>query len=380
MASNLTLNEAAVEVASTKVATKDTVIIAAGGTGGHVFPALAVADALRKRDVDVVWIGTERGIEYKVVPEWGYSLRLVNVTALRGRGLLSRIRSGMNLISAIRSSVQIIRTENPRAVLGMGGYVSGPVCMAARLCGRRMVVHEQNAVAGFTNMVLKRFATRVMEAMPGTFSTAVGAVHTGNPVREDILSLPSPDQRISDRGDYNSAATRILVIGGSQGAKALNEIVPAAIALLDNAVVVRHQSGEKWQQATAAAYKKNSQSVEVSAFVGDMAGAYEWADLIICRSGAMTVAEIAAVGLAAILVPYPSAVDDHQTANGEFLVNAGAALMVPESGLTAESLAQTISELLKDKSLLLKMANNGRAASRRDATQLVVNEILGAAA
>lgn len=356
-----------------------TVIIAAGGTGGHVFPALAVASELKLRDISVVWVGTVKGMESTIVPEWGLPLRLIKVTALRGRGFISRLRSGLNLISALWASMQIIRREQPCAVLGMGGYVAGPVCIAARLCGRRMMIHEQNAVPGFTNKVLRRFATRVMEAMPATFPVDAGAVHTGNPVRKDILSLASPEERLRNRV-AGASGTRILIIGGSQGAKALNEIVPAAISRLETEVVVRHQSGDKWQQVTQAAYLNCPHQVEVTPFVSDMAEAYAWADLIICRSGAMTVAEIAAVGLAAILVPYPSAVDDHQTANGKFLEQAGAALMLQESELSAEILEKTISGLLADKSRLIAMANNGRDASRRNATQLVVDEILGAVA
>lgn len=352
------------------------VIIAAGGTGGHVFPALAVARELESRDVPVVWVGTQRGIEYSIVPESGFPLRLVKVTALRGRGLIARLISAFNLIVALGSSVKIIRDERPQAVLGMGGYVAGPVCIAARLCGKRMVVHEQNAVAGFTNKVLKRFASIVMEAMPGTFAPAVKAVHTGNPVREDILLLAPPEVRMSDR----QGETRILVIGGSQGARALNEIVPVAISQLTTDVIVRHQSGDRWLQATEEFYRDCSHKAQVLPFIKDMAEAYKWADLIICRSGAMTVAELSAVGLAAILIPYPAAVDDHQTANGKYLVEAGAAVIVQESALNASVLAEKISALIEDNNLLITMAKNGRAASRRNATQKVVDEILGVAA
>ena len=359
------------------MAENQTVIIAAGGTGGHVFPALAVAKELASRDVPVVWVGTQQGLESTVVPEWGIPLRLVKVTALRGRGFLAKVRSAINLISALGRSVKIIRDENPQAILGMGGYVSGPVCIAARLCGRRMVVHEQNAVAGFTNSILTRFATRVMEAMPGTFPATVEAVHTGNPVRDEILLVSSPE----DRFQSDKSCTKILVVGGSQGAKALNEIVPEAIGKLTADVMVHHQSGEQWQAATEEMYReKCSHDVEVTPFIKNMENAYEWADLIICRSGAMTVAELSVVGLAAILIPYPSAVDDHQTANGNYLVESGAALLVQESDLNASVLAEKITSLIKDKDNLITMANKGRAASSRNATQKVVDEILGVAA
>lgn len=352
------------------------VIIAAGGTGGHVFPALAVAQELESREIPVIWVGTEQGIEASIVPEWDIPLRFVKVTALRGRGLMARISSVFNLITALGSSVQIVRSERPQAVLGMGGYVAGPVCLAAKLCGRRMVVHEQNAVAGFTNKVLVRFATKVMEAMPGTFPAAVKAVHTGNPVRKDILLLASPEARFNNHQDE----TRILVIGGSQGAKALNEVVPAAIAKLTTDVIVRHQSGDRWQPATESLYRDCPHETHVLSFIKDMAEAYEWADLIICRSGAMTVAELSAVGLAAILIPYPAAVDDHQTANGQYLVEAAAAVIVQESALDATVLAEKITSLIEDNNLLITMAKNGRAASKRNATQMVVDEILEVAA
>lgn len=358
------------------MANADKVIIAAGGTGGHVFPALAVARELESRNVSVVWVGTERGIESTVVPEWGIPLRLVKVTALRGRGLLARARSGLTLLAAIGSSVRIVLQEKPRAVLGMGGYVAGPVCLAAKLCGRRMVVHEQNAIAGFTNRLLKRIANKVMEAMPGTFAMSDNAVHTGNPVREDILSLAAPESRMAQRTD----AMRLLVIGGSQGAKALNEIVPLAIKQVTAAVVVRHQCGDAWLADTKDAYRDCPHQSEVLTFIDDMAETYAWADLIVCRSGAMTVAELAAVGLPAILIPYPAAVDDHQTANGKFLVHAGAAVMIQESELTPDLLAENITALITDRKILVAMAQQGRAASRRNATQIVVDEILGVAA
>ena len=358
------------------MADADKVIIAAGGTGGHVFPALAVARELEARNVSVLWVGTERGIESSVVPEWGIPLRLVNVTALRGRGLMARVRSGITLLGAIGKSVRIILQERPLAVLGMGGYVAGPVCLAARLCGRRMVVHEQNAIAGFTNRQLKRIANKVMEAMPGTFAVSDHAVHTGNPVRADILSLSAPESRMAHRTD----AVRILVIGGSQGAKALNEIVPLALTQVTTAVVVRHQCGEAWLTDTTEAYRDCPHGSEVLTFIDDMAETYAWADLILCRSGAMTVAELAAVGLPAILIPYPAAVDDHQTANGGFLVNAGAAIMIQESELTPDLLADNIAALISDRKKLVTMAQQGRAVSRRNATQNVVDEILGVAA
>lgn len=356
------------------------VLIAAGGTGGHVFPGLAVAMKLLEQNVPVIWVGTERGIESRLVPEWGVPLQLIKVTSLRGRGVLSTIRSAWNLVAAIGRSFYIIFTVRPRVVLGMGGYVAGPVCLAARASGCKMMVHEQNAVAGFTNRLLKRIASRVMEAMPGTFDDRSGAVFTGNPVRDDILEVGSPGTRMANRKD----AVNVLIIGGSQGAKALNELVPAAIHCLplakqnENTVLnIRHQAGGNLLAATRDAYAGCAHEHQVSAFIDNMAEAYGWADLIICRAGAMTVAEVAAVGLAAILVPYPAAVDDHQTANGQYLVEVGAAVLMQESGITVDKLAAKINELVTNRQRLLDMAQRGREASQRDATRRVVEELLG---
>ncbi len=376
------------------------VMIAAGGTGGHVFPGLAVAMELLERNVPVIWVGTERGIEARVVPEWGVPLKLIKVTSLRGRGVLSTMRSAMNLVAAIARSLHIVLTVRPRVVLGMGGYVAGPVCLAARVSGCKMMLHEQNAVAGFTNRLLRRIASRVMEAIPGTFGGNTAAIFTGNPVRDDILEVASPQSRMANR----NSAVNVLIIGGSQGAKALNELVPEAIQLLSAASVqqqtqlkerpaeaqrlqianrpavdlsIRHQAGGNLLESTTAAYAQCIHECQVSAFIDDMAEAYGWADLIICRAGAMTVAEVAAVGLAAILVPYPAAVDDHQTANGKYLVEAGAAVLMQESDITVESLAAKINELISDRQRLLDMAQKGREASRRDATHRVVEELLG---
>lgn len=358
------------------------VLIAAGGTGGHVFPGLAVAMELLDKNVPVIWVGTERGIESRVVPEWGVPMKLIKVTSLRGRGVLSTLRSALNLVAAMARSFHIMFTVRPRVVLGMGGYVSGPVCLAARMSGCKMMLHEQNAVAGFTNRLLKRIANRVMEAMPGTFGNGpVGkdgaendpVIFTGNPVRSDILQIESPVERMANR----NTVINVLVIGGSQGARALNELVPAAIKQLNGDLSIRHQAGGALLETTRAAYEGCGHSYQVTAFVDDMAQAYGWADLIICRAGAMTVAEVAAVGLAAILIPYPAAVDDHQTANGRYLVDAGAAVLMQESDITVENLAEKINELTTDRQRLLKMAQQGREASRRDATQRVVKQLLG---
>lgn len=352
------------------------VIIAAGGTGGHVFPALAIAAALGKQDIPVHWVGSARGLEARLVPAAGIELQTIKVSALRGRGLVSRLTGVFNGLRALLSSIAIVRAQRPQAVLGMGGYVAGPVCLAARFCGRRMLVHEQNAISGFTNRLLRRFATRVLEAMPGTFDAAPDVVHTGNPVRDDILAIQAPDLRLATRLARPTAPVRVLVLGGSQGAEALNQMVPLALQQVDAALDIRHQAGANWLDTTEENYTAVAHSAVVSRFIDDMADAYQWADLVICRAGAMTVAELAAVGVGSILVPFPHAVDDHQTANGRYLQQAGAAILLPEAQLTPAALAQQVTALCQEKSRLLEMAVAARGVACNDATQRIVSELL----
>ncbi len=351
-----------------------TVVIAAGGTGGHVFPALAVAKVLRERDIPVVWVGSEAGLEHRLVPEHGFLLKQIKVSPLRGGGWLRKPIGLLNLVKAVVSSLKIVRAEKASTVLGMGGYVSGPVCLAAKMSGCQMVVHEQNAVPGFTNRVLKSFANKVLEAMPNTFINDKKVICTGNPIRKELLAVDEPPVRYSNR----EGRLRILVVGGSQGARALNQQVPGALALVEDAMDVIHQCGSSWYEETQSNYGDSIHKCDVREFIDDMAEVYSWADVIICRSGAMTVAEIAAVGLASILVPYPAAVDDHQTANGAFLVKAGAAVMINESDLSAESLAAQLQSFDREK--LTSMAVNARAVSKRDATDRVIAELVEVAA
>lgn len=348
-----------------------TVVIAAGGTGGHVFPALAVAEGLRERNIPVVWVGSEAGMENNVVSDHGIPIRKIGVSPLRGGGLLRKPLGLLNLVKAIASSMKIVRQEEAGTVLGMGGYVSGPVCLAAKMTGCRVVVHEQNAVPGFTNRVLKRIANKALEAIPNTFVSGKKVTCTGNPIRKEILTLAEPAVRYEAR----DGALRVLVVGGSQGARALNQMVPEALALLTEPLNVIHQCGPRWFEETQAKYRAVTHSSDVREFIDDMAEVYSWADIIICRSGAMTVAEIAAVGLASILIPYPAAVDDHQTANGAFLVDAGAALIMQESDITAASLAAQLKSMSREK--LKLMAVNARQVAKRDATDRVVAELTG---
>ena len=351
-----------------------TVVIAAGGTGGHVFPALAVANVLRERNIQVVWVGSESGLENRIAPDNGIPIHKIGVSPLRGGGFLKKLLGMRNLAKAIVSSVKIVRKVQASTVLGMGGYVSGPACLAAKMTGCRMVIHEQNAVPGFTNRILKRFANKVLEAIPNTFAAGRKVTCTGNPVRQELLAIEEPTVRYEVR----SGAIRVLIIGGSQGARALNQKVPEALRLVDESLEVIHQCGPRWMEETQEQYRGIKHKCDVKEFIDDMAEVYSWADIIICRSGAMTVAEIAAVGLASILIPYPAAVDDHQTANGSFLVDAGAAVMMKESDITAAGLAAQLQNFDREK--LREMAVNARRLSKRDATERVITELTGVAA
>ncbi len=351
------------------------VLIMAGGTGGHVFPALAVADALRERGVPVVWLGTRQGLEARVVPEAGIPVEWVSVVGLRGKGVVRLLRAPLIVAGACWQAWRILRRVRPRAVLGMGGFVSGPGGLMARLLGRPLCIHEQNAIAGMTNRWLARIAGTVMEAFPGSLPAARRARCTGNPVRATIAALQEPALRFIDR----SGPLRLLVLGGSQGARALNEAVPAALAQIAPAhrPLVRHQAGVRHLDAARAAYVRARVDAELSAFVNDMAEAYGWADLVLCRAGALTVAELAAAGVGSILVPYPYAVDDHQTANARFLVDAGAAQLLPEIDLSASRLRDLLNGFERPR--LLLMAQRAREKSCPDAAQQVADACLALA-
>ncbi|MDT0618079.1 undecaprenyldiphospho-muramoylpentapeptide beta-N-acetylglucosaminyltransferase [Salinisphaera sp. P385] len=338
------------------------VLMMAGGTGGHVFPALAVADALRERGAEVVWMGTRAGLESRVVPAAGYRMEWIGVSGLRGKGWRTWLGAPWQLMRAVWQALQLVRRVAPQLVVGMGGFVSGPGGLAAWLLRRPLLVHEQNAAAGLTNRVLARLARTRLQAFPGALP---GARVVGNPVRGDILALPAPAQRFGQR----SGAVRLLALGGSGGALAINEMLPAALARLpaDQRPVVRHQAGRTVDRAQAA-YAEHAVAAEVSPFIEDMAEAYAWADLVICRAGALTVAELAAAGLGAILIPYPHAVDDHQTVNGTYLTRRDAAVLVQQRDLDPARLAQLLGELIGDRPRLLAMAEAAHAAAWPDAT------------
>lgn len=345
------------------------ILIMAGGTGGHVFPALAVAQELTALGVPVSWLGTRQGLEARVIPEAGYPLSTIRVSALRGKGLLRKLLAPLMLLLALWQTLIVFLRLRPAAVLGMGGYTAGPGGVTAWLLRRPLLIHEQNAVPGRTNRLLAPLARCVMEGFPGSLPAARHAVPTGNPVRAGIIALAPPEERFSRRTD----ALRLLVVGGSLGAQALNDTVPQAVECLPEhqRPQVYHQTGADGLAAVQLGYRGVVDNARVEAFIRDMADAYAWADLVVCRAGALTVAELAAVGVAAVLVPYPHAVDDHQTANANYLVTAGAAILVPQAELTAAALADTLARFGGQRDVLLDMARAARALARPDAARRV---------
>jgi UDP-N-acetylglucosamine--N-acetylmuramyl-(pentapeptide) pyrophosphoryl-undecaprenol N-acetylglucosamine transferase len=341
------------------------VLIMAGGTGGHVFPALAVAKVLRARGVAVVWLGVPGSMESRLVPAQGFPIEWVRVAGIRGKGALTWALAPLRIAQAVVQAIGVLRRVRPRSVLGAGGYVSGPGGIAAWLMRIPLLIHEQNAIAGLTNRWLARLATQVLEAFPGSFGPRVRASTIGNPVRDDIAALASPAQRFAGRG----ARARLLIFGGSQGAQRLNAVLPQALARLspESRPHVIHQTGERGLEGTRAAYVQEKVEAEVLPFIEDMAKSYAWADLAVCRAGAMTVAELQAAGLGAIFVPLALATDDHQTKNAAVMVGAGAARLIQERDLTPESLSGIIAELVADRARLLKMAEAARSARVTDA-------------
>ncbi len=341
-----------------------TVLIMAGGTGGHVFPALAVANVLRENDYRVVWLGTRAGIEARLVPDAGIDIEWLPVGGLRGKGKLALVLAPFRLLRAGIAAMRVFSRVRPAVVLGMGGFASGPGGVIAWLKRCPLAVHEQNAVAGLTNRILARFARRVLVAFPQTLNDIAKEEVVGNPVRDSVCALESPERRFAKR----EGALRILVLGGSLGARALNDTAPQAIRDSGLAVEVRHQCGRGDADAVRQLYAETDAKVEP--FIDDMAAAYAWADLAVCRAGAMTVFELAAAGLGAVLVPFPFAVDDHQTANARYLADAHAAIVLQEKDMNVERLATLLREL-GDRNRLLAMARNARDRARPDATRRV---------
>ena len=342
---------------------RSTVLIMAGGTGGHVFPALALARLLRAASHEVVWLGTRRGLEARVVPAENITIEWLSMSGLRGKGALTLLAAPFKLLQSVWQALGVMRRRRPALVVGFGGFVTGPGGVAAWLTRRPLVIHEQNAIAGYSNRMLSRFARQVLCAFPNSFPPGVHADVVGNPVRAEIVMQPPPAARFARR----EGAVRLLVVGGSLGASRLNAVVPFAVAQLARegiALHVRHQAGERGIDAARAAYAEAKIAGDVTPFIEDMALAYADADLVICRSGALTVSELAAVGVASILVPYPAAVDDHQTANAQFLVREGAAILIADRDLTADRLAATLRELAAGRGKLLAMAERARLVAR----------------
>ena len=338
-----------------------TLLVMAGGTGGHVFPGLAVADLLKSRGWNVVWMGNPNGMEAKLVPSRGYEMAWVRFGALRGKGLLRKLLLPISLLSGFWQAAKAIRQVKPDVVLGMGGYISFPGGMMAVLLGYPLVVHEQNSIAGLANRVLAKVASRVVCGFPSVLS---GSAWVGNPVRAEIARMPEPAERYETRDAVEGAPLNLLVLGGSLGATAINDLVPRGLSLLDEEIrpVVVHQAGEKHLDKLQQNYEQAGVRANCVAFIDDMAGAYAWADLVLCRAGALTVAELAVAGVASILVPFPHAVDDHQTGNARFLAERGGAYLLPQTELNAERLAGILASI--DRPRLLQMAEHARALAR----------------
>lgn len=343
--------------------------VMAGGTGGHVFPALAVAELLRDQGQEVFWMGTREKMEARLVPEHGFDIEWIGIEGLRGKGGLALLTAPWKLTVAMSQAANILRRRRPDLVLGMGGFPSGPGGLVARLLGIPLIIHEQNQVPGLTNQWLSRIARRVFQAFPNSFPTSRGAETCGNPVRPEIGALAAPGERLGRR----QGRAHLLVVGGSLGAQALNEQVAPAVALMpaEARPLIRHQAGERTLEVARQAYASTRVEAEVTPFIRDMAEAYGWADLVICRAGALTVSELAAAGLGAILVPYPSAVDDHQTANAAYLADPGGAEILPQSQLNAARLGAILTRLLGDRALLLAMAEAARARAMPDAARRI---------
>lgn len=349
------------------------VLIMAGGTGGHVFPALAVADELRLRGIPVVWLGTKAGIESRLVPQAGYPIEWMSIAGLRGKSVLTLLLAPVRLFIACWQALAVLLKRKPCVVLGMGGFASGPGGLMAWLIRKPLLVHEQNAIPGLTNKVLARLATVVLQAFPAVFKRAIT---TGNPVRKSICEISAPEDRFARRqGNLN-----LLVIGGSLGAVKLNEIIPQALAKIETSKrpQVTHQTGLKNIESAKILYSDAGVDAKVEAFIDDMPAVYEWADLVICRAGAMTVFELAAAGVASILVPYPHAVDDHQTQNAYYLEEAGAAIIRQQDVLSADWITEVINDFSANRQKLVDMAVAARKLAMPNSAKTIADACLTA--
>ncbi|WP_394244014.1 undecaprenyldiphospho-muramoylpentapeptide beta-N-acetylglucosaminyltransferase [Vibrio astriarenae] len=342
-------------------------MVMAGGTGGHVFPGLAVAKKLQQQGWEIRWLGTQDRMEADLVPKQGIEIDFIKVKGLRGQGILKLVQAPFQIFNAILQARKHIKAWQPDAVLGMGGYVSGPGGVAAWMSGIPVVLHEQNAVAGLTNQWLSKIATRVFQAFKGAFPNAQVV---GNPVRQDVVSIAEPEMRLAER----NGNIRILVMGGSQGARILNQTLPEVMAQLGEGYEILHQAGKGSQQLVEAAYTQNQVAhFTATEFIDDVAEAYQWADLVVCRSGALTVSEVAAAGVGAIFVPFMHK-DRQQALNADHLIDAGAAHMIEQPDLTVAKMTDTIRQL--DRAALLLMAQRARAAAQLNADEVVANAII----
>lgn len=355
-----------------------TILIMAAGTGGHVFPALSIAQKLQEKNVRTEWMGTHQGMENRLLEGTGIRIHAVSAKGLKGKGIARLITAPFMLAQALIQSMRILSKVQPDCVLGMGGFVSGPGGLAAKLTGRKLVIHEQNAVPGFTNKLLAKMADQVFEAFPNTFSKNAKIIHTGNPLRKEIVAIATRPRSISK----SSQRLRILVLGGSQGALAINEVIPAVLADFPKEIrpSVRHQTGERTLERTQAAYAdKGLDSVDdvtIVAFISDMAEAYSWADLVICRSGASTVSEIAAVGLPSIFIPYPHHSDQQQTHNANWLVQAGAAFLLEQKELSVTTLKALVLDLQENRNKLQQMSDISKSIAICDADEVIARRCL----
>ncbi|MBD8828396.1 undecaprenyldiphospho-muramoylpentapeptide beta-N-acetylglucosaminyltransferase [Pseudomonas sp. CFBP 13602] len=353
------------------MAGKGNVLIMAGGTGGHVFPALACAREFQARGFSVHWLGTPRGIENELVPANGLPLHLIDVSGVRGKSRLALLKAPFAICKAVFQARRIIARLQPVCVVGFGGYLTGPGGVAARLAGVPVIVHEQNAVAGTANRLLVPFASRVCEAFPDTFAASAKRRTTGNPVRTELF-METPRQALIGR------QPRLLVLGGSLGAEPLNKLLPEALAQVPARYrpEVFHQAGKQHDEITAERYRTAGVEAQVAPFIKDMAQAYGWADLVVCRAGALTISELAAAGLPSLLVPLPHAIDDHQTRNADYLAREGAAFLMPQATTGAAQLAERLKEVLMQPEKLLSMASTARRLAKPDATRNVVDVCL----
>ncbi|GJM12453.1 MAG: UDP-N-acetylglucosamine--N-acetylmuramyl-(pentapeptide) pyrophosphoryl-undecaprenol N-acetylglucosamine transferase [Pseudohongiella sp.] len=355
-----------------------TVLIMAAGTGGHVFPALSIAQKLQEKNVRTEWMGTHQGMENRLLEGTGIKIHAVSAKGLKGKGITRLIAAPFMLLQALFQSMRILSIVQPDCVLGMGGFVSGPGGLATKLTGRKLVIHEQNAVPGFTNKMLAKIANQVFEAFPTTFARSEKVIHTGNPLRKEIADLAKQTRSLEE----TTRPLQLLVLGGSQGALAINEVVPEMLADWpeENRPSVRHQTGDRTLEKTQAAYREKgldlSSSIDVVPFISDMAEAYTWADLVICRSGASTVSEIAAAGLPSILIPYPHHSDQQQTHNANWLVHAGAAFLLEQKDLTLTALKELVLGLHEDRNKVQQMSDVARSISICDADEVIANRCL----